>query len=110
MEKFNALRELAKRDFTPIQRELAITLVLPLDNDLYDFIYNQAKYMLFIVDGNGNPTNEELADRMHKAIIGISLLLEGAADAYQDYLERGNIAIVEGINKALSGMNNEKVG
>lgn len=97
MEKKNYLSELLAKGFTPEQNSLAISLMLAVDNDLYEFFIKQAVLVIYLTKGERNPSTEEVAEQMVKCVNKASRVLKQAVDAYQDYLNRGDKAIVEGM-------------
>ncbi len=97
MEKKNYLSELLAKGFTPEQNSLAISLMLAVDNDLYEFFIKQAVLVIYLTKGERNPSTEEVAEQMVKCVNKASRVLKQAVDAYQEYLNRGDKAIVEGM-------------
>ena len=97
MEKKNYLSELLAKGFTPEQNSLAISLMLAVDNDLYEFFIKQAVLVIYLTKGERNPSTEEVAEQMAKCVNKASRVLKQAVDAYQEYLNRGDKAIVEGM-------------
>ena len=97
MEKKNYLSELLAKGFTPEQNSLAISLMLAVDNDLYEFFIKQAVLVIYLTKGERNPSTEQVAEQMVECVNKASRVLKQAVDAYQEYLNRGDIAIVEGM-------------
>lgn len=97
MEKKNILSELLAKGFTPEQNALAISLMLPLDDDLYQFYVKQAVLVLYLNKGIKDPSTEQIAEQMVKCVNKSARVLEHAVGAYDDYLTRGDKAIVEGM-------------
>lgn len=105
MAKFNVLAEMVERGFNPSQTQMAITLTMALDDDLYEFIYQQSKFLLFILEGNGKPTTEEIAERMFFTVFTMSHHMDGAVPAYQHFLDNGPEAMLADIMVAMSKFN-----
>ena len=100
MEKFNCLAELYKHEMTPLQRELVITLTVPMDDNLYNFLYEQARATLFMMEGKTNPKTDEIATVMASAIKALSITPAGVI-AYQHYLDGGTDALLADLCKAV---------
>lgn len=81
------------------------------DRDLSNFVIEQTKFLLFINEGNGNPTEEELAIACTIGVYSIATHFEGAMYAYDIYLEKGVDAFLETIRGMLfDDKENGKVG
>lgn len=97
MEKKNYLSELLAKGFTPEQNALAISLMLAVDNDLYEFYVKQSVLILYLTKGIKDPSTEQIAEQMVKCVNKSARVLSNAVEAYDDYLTRGDKAIVEGM-------------
>ena len=97
MEKKNYLSELLAKGFTPEQNALAISLMLAVDNDLYEFYVKQAVLVIYLTKGIKDPSTEQIAEQMVKCVNKSARVLKHAVDAYDDYLTRGDKSIVEGM-------------
>ena len=102
MEKVNFLTELAKRGFNPTQNEMAISLGMLIDDNLYQFFAKQAVLLIYIKEHNETPDSEQIAKQMFSCVQSASSHLAQAVDAYQDYLNRGDKAIAEGMAGAMA--------
>jgi hypothetical protein len=97
MEKKNYLSEILAKGFTPEQNALAISLMLAVDNDLYEFYVKQAVLVIYLTKGIKDPSTEQIAEQMVKCVNKSARVLKHAVEAYDDYLTRGNKSIVEGM-------------
>ena len=81
------------------------------DRNLSNFVIEQTKFMLFINEGNGNPTEEELARGCIVSVYTIATNFEGAMYGYDIYLEKGLDAYLETVRGVLfDDDKNGKVG
>lgn len=80
------------------------------DRNLSNFVIEQTKFMLFINEGNGNPTEEELARACIVSVYCIAINFEGAMYGYDIYLEKGIDAYLEMVRGVLFDNENGKVG
>lgn len=111
MAKFNALLELSKRSFTAIQNKIAIMALLPLDNDLYDFIEIQAKFLLFTEKGITNPSIDELTMMFATIVDSMAECPLGASKVYDKFLDGGESALIAEMARLSLIVNGEdKVG
>jgi hypothetical protein len=109
MEKTNFLASLAERQMSTEENFVALTVAVVTDNTLMDFFFKSAVAEAFFTSG-GTLTPETvdtgvLTSLTLKAIMTAAEKTDHAATAYQDFLERGDDAIVEGVaNAHLMGM------
>ena len=111
MAKFNALLELSKRGFSAIQNKIAVMALLPIDNDLYDFIEIQAKFLLLTQKGITNPSIDELAMTFATLVDSIAECPLGASKVYDKLLDGGESALIAEMARLSLIVNGEdKVG
>lgn len=117
MAKFNSLFVISLMGLTPLEIVKFIVGdpdhpekngLMAKDDNLTGFIIEQTKYMLFTQEGNGNPSDEELAKHCLATVMGIALNIKGAAIAYDVYLNKGLEAYLSIVNEILFNGENEK--
>ena len=114
-KKFNGLRLLyafGAHKMLPTKDLMDLIIkCMEKDRDLSNFVIEQTKFMLFINDGNGNPTEEELAHACIVSVYSIATNFEGAMYGYDIYLEKGIDAYLETVRGILfDDEENGKVG
>lgn len=92
-----------------IANELKALLIV--DTNFFNFVHENAKTYLFIVEGKGKPTADELAEAAGSFLYTITLNLHGAALFFKEYMEKGSMVIIQSITNALNDESNpQKVG
>ncbi len=110
MAKMNILQLLAERKYDSSEELAKLIMAFTfVDKNLFEFIYYQAKALLFIMEGISNPTDEEMAMLMSNTTITMATNIEGAVHAYQHFLDGGVEAMLADIYQALNHLN-ENVG
>ena len=104
MAKTNFLSNLLSQGLSADDNALAITAELMNDDDLYKFFMKQAVLVLYVQYGKEQPTTKEVGEQMAVCINTAAHVLSHASGAYQDYLDRGDIAISEGMAHAVVAM------
>ena len=91
-----------------VANELKALLIM--DKNFFNFVHENAKTYLFVVEGKGNPTADELANAAGAFLYTISINLMGGALFFKKYMEEGSMAIFESIANAINDDNEKKVG
>jgi hypothetical protein len=101
MEHKNIFDALKEKSLSVMDTKLAIAMAMTADKELNEFVIKNAYALVAIKENDFEPSEERVVVAMDACITSMAQCLEGASGAYEDYRERGDIAIVEGLKVAV---------